>query len=242
MWLETDSIVAKNGFPDLLSARNSSSVRSKISSSQTPQAVVNEEFERVGYDGAARQISVRLADDSGRAFLAMPVEAVRVADHTPEAGVTETFRGGSVAAAVTVQEPLACHPENVLALLLTPIETVFAPANAGLKISARFTVRLFPDEDTDEATRSRVHWLLLIVIRTTLSVPRGAAPASQQFLLRLPRQQLHVWRSLDILNARRFQWPSMKTAEYLPRHSYLCRSARSYADGYAQYATLPRGT
>jgi len=28
----------------------------------------------------------------------------------------------------------------------------------------------------------------------------------------------------------------------LPRHSYLCRSARSYADGYAQYATLPRGT
>ena len=40
-------------------------------------------------DGAARQISVRLADDSGRAFLAMPVEAVRVADHTPEAGVTD---------------------------------------------------------------------------------------------------------------------------------------------------------
>ena len=40
-------------------------------------------------DGAARQISVRLADDAGRAFLAMPVEAVRVADHTPEAGVTD---------------------------------------------------------------------------------------------------------------------------------------------------------
>src|SRR5436190_24163321 len=31
-------------------------------------------------DGAARQISIRLADDAGRAFRAMPVEAVRVAD------------------------------------------------------------------------------------------------------------------------------------------------------------------
>ena len=43
-------------------------------------------------DGAARQISVRLADDAGRAFLAMPVEAVRVADNTPEEGVTDTPR------------------------------------------------------------------------------------------------------------------------------------------------------
>ncbi len=40
-------------------------------------------------DGAARQISVRLADDTGRAILAMPVEAVRVADHTPELGVSD---------------------------------------------------------------------------------------------------------------------------------------------------------
>jgi PAS domain S-box-containing protein len=41
-------------------------------------------------DGAARQIAVRLADDSGRAILAMPIEIVRVADGTPEEGVTDT--------------------------------------------------------------------------------------------------------------------------------------------------------
>jgi PAS domain S-box-containing protein len=40
-------------------------------------------------DGAARQISIRLADDTGHAFLAMPVEAVRVADHTAEMAVTD---------------------------------------------------------------------------------------------------------------------------------------------------------
>jgi PAS domain S-box-containing protein len=40
-------------------------------------------------DGAARQVAVRLADDSGRAILAMPIEAVRIADQTPEAGVTD---------------------------------------------------------------------------------------------------------------------------------------------------------
>src|SRR5215471_17466739 len=40
-------------------------------------------------DGAARQVAVRLADDSGRAILAMPIEAVRLADSTPEEGVTD---------------------------------------------------------------------------------------------------------------------------------------------------------
>jgi PAS domain S-box-containing protein len=40
-------------------------------------------------DGAARQIAVRLADDSGRAILAMPVEAVKVADGTPDEAVTD---------------------------------------------------------------------------------------------------------------------------------------------------------
>jgi PAS domain S-box-containing protein len=41
-------------------------------------------------DGAARQVAVRLADDSGRAIRAIAIEAVRVADGTPEAGVTDT--------------------------------------------------------------------------------------------------------------------------------------------------------
>jgi PAS domain S-box-containing protein len=43
-------------------------------------------------DGVARQISVRAADDAGRAFLAMAVEAVRIGDGTPEHGVTVTPR------------------------------------------------------------------------------------------------------------------------------------------------------
>jgi signal transduction histidine kinase/CHASE2 domain-containing sensor protein len=41
-------------------------------------------------DGAARQIAVRLADDSGHAILAMPIEVVRIGDGTPEEGVTDT--------------------------------------------------------------------------------------------------------------------------------------------------------
>src|SRR5262249_52369169 len=41
-------------------------------------------------DGAARQIAVILADDAGRVVRAMPVEAVRIADGTPEEGVTDT--------------------------------------------------------------------------------------------------------------------------------------------------------
>jgi PAS domain S-box-containing protein len=43
-------------------------------------------------DGTARQIAIRLADDAGRAIRAMPVEAVRVADGTPEGAVTDTPR------------------------------------------------------------------------------------------------------------------------------------------------------
>ncbi|MEO8594237.1 MAG: CHASE2 domain-containing protein [Candidatus Solibacter sp.] len=40
-------------------------------------------------DGVARQVAVRLADDSGRSYRAMAVEAVRVADGTSEEGVTD---------------------------------------------------------------------------------------------------------------------------------------------------------
>jgi PAS domain S-box-containing protein len=43
-------------------------------------------------DAAARQIAVRLADDTGRAFRAMAVEAVRIADNTPEESVTDETR------------------------------------------------------------------------------------------------------------------------------------------------------
>ena len=43
-------------------------------------------------DGIVRQIAVRLADDSGHAFRAMPVEAVRIADGTAEEGLTDEQR------------------------------------------------------------------------------------------------------------------------------------------------------
>ncbi len=40
-------------------------------------------------EAVARQVAVRLADDSGRAYRAMPVETVRIGDGTPEEGVTD---------------------------------------------------------------------------------------------------------------------------------------------------------
>ena len=43
-------------------------------------------------DGMARQVAVRLADDSGRSFRALSIEAVRVADGTSEEGVTDVQR------------------------------------------------------------------------------------------------------------------------------------------------------
>jgi PAS domain S-box-containing protein len=43
-------------------------------------------------EGVARQIAVRAADDAGRAFRAMAVEAIRIGDGTPEQGVTVTPR------------------------------------------------------------------------------------------------------------------------------------------------------
>ncbi|MCX6626659.1 MAG: CHASE2 domain-containing protein [Candidatus Solibacter sp.] len=43
-------------------------------------------------EAVARQVAVRLADDSGRSYRAMPVETVRIADGTPEEGVTDVQR------------------------------------------------------------------------------------------------------------------------------------------------------
>ncbi len=40
-------------------------------------------------DGIVRQVAIRLADDEGRSYRAMPVEAVRIADGTPEQGITD---------------------------------------------------------------------------------------------------------------------------------------------------------
>lgn len=51
---------------------------------------------QVESEGAARQIAVQSADDAGKTLPAIPVEAVRIADRTPEQGVT--FTGKSLIA------------------------------------------------------------------------------------------------------------------------------------------------
>src|ERR1017187_2775476 len=40
-------------------------------------------------DGIVRQVAIRVADDDGRSYRAMPVEAVRIADGTSEEGITD---------------------------------------------------------------------------------------------------------------------------------------------------------
>ncbi|MGD0772990.1 MAG: CHASE2 domain-containing protein [Candidatus Solibacter sp.] len=40
-------------------------------------------------DGIVRQVAIRMADDNGRSYRAMPVEAVRIADGTSEEGITD---------------------------------------------------------------------------------------------------------------------------------------------------------
>ena len=62
-------------------------------------------------DGVARQIEVRAADDSGLAFRALVVEAVRIGDGTPEAGVVNTRRQLLVGRRVI---PLDVSPSSVV--------------------------------------------------------------------------------------------------------------------------------
>ncbi|MCU1234554.1 MAG: multi-sensor signal transduction histidine kinase [Candidatus Solibacter sp.] len=61
-----------------------------LSSIERAAAAVGHVNVQTELEGIARQISVRLADDSGRSFRAMAIEAVRVADGTAEEGVTDT--------------------------------------------------------------------------------------------------------------------------------------------------------
>ena len=72
---------------------------------------------------------------------------------------------------MTVQEPIACHPENTFTLLMTPAKVLLPPVTAGLNVSARLTVRLLPEPDTEEAPAFRVHWLLVRVPGTPNAAP-----------------------------------------------------------------------
>ena len=61
-------------------------------------------------DGTVRQVAIRLADDNGRSYRAMPVEAVRIADGTPEEGITDEQNALLMGARATrrVLSSLAC--------------------------------------------------------------------------------------------------------------------------------------
>src|SRR5947207_12058192 len=67
-------------------------------------------------EGVARQIAVRLADDAGHACRAMPVETVRVADGTPEEGVTDAPR------ALLVGSRTIALDTSSLSVLIGPVQ------------------------------------------------------------------------------------------------------------------------
>src|SRR5712691_6198718 len=90
----------------------------------------------------------------------------------PEAGVTDTFVGGRLPPKGTVQEPNPCHPEKTPALLIAPMETVLVPLKFPVKVSARLTVKLFPDPELEEAPASSEHW----PFDRTPAVPSVAEP------------------------------------------------------------------
>src|SRR5450432_3516827 len=85
------------------------------------------------------------------------------ADPPPLLGETDTDDGGSEdPAPVGFQLPscahvLSCTPSKALAKML------LRPVNPDLKLNARFTVNVFPDDDTEEAPASSVHWLFCCV-------------------------------------------------------------------------------
>jgi len=78
----------------------------------------------------------------------------------PEFGVTDTAEGGEgdCPLLVTVQVPNCDQPLSCAAFCVS-IYTFFAPANAALKLSARFNVNVFPVAVNDDDPRFNVHWL-----------------------------------------------------------------------------------
>jgi signal transduction histidine kinase/CHASE2 domain-containing sensor protein len=64
-------------------------------------------------DGIVRQVAVRLADDDGRSYRSMPVEAVRIADGTPEEGITD-LQGALLVGARTIRLDTAAPPVEIV--------------------------------------------------------------------------------------------------------------------------------
>ena len=64
-------------------------------------------------DGIVRQVAVRLADDDGLSYRSMPVEAVRIADGTPEEGITD-LQGALLVGARTIRLDTAPPPLEIV--------------------------------------------------------------------------------------------------------------------------------
>jgi signal transduction histidine kinase len=64
-------------------------------------------------DGIVRQVAIRLADDDGHSYRAMPVEAVRIADGTSEEGITDV-QGALLLGARTIRLDTAAPPVAII--------------------------------------------------------------------------------------------------------------------------------
>ena len=71
-------------------------------------------------DGIVRQVAIRLADDDGRSYRAMPVEAVRIADGTSEEGITDV-QGALLLGARTIRLDTAAPPVAIIPTASTQV-------------------------------------------------------------------------------------------------------------------------
>lgn len=88
---------------------------------------------------------------------------------------------------VTVQEPSCAQPLSSVAFWAS-MNTPLAPTNAGLKVSAKLTIRVLPDIPDDDAPASRMHWLFCAVPATPMvrELPKEPASLAREIAL-LPR-------------------------------------------------------
>jgi hypothetical protein len=101
----------------------------------------------------------------------------KVCDAAPPVfGVTETAEG-EVPLEGTVQVPTWLQLPSTAALD-TFVYTFLAPAYAGLKVTAKLTVRLFPDGFAIEAPASIMHWLFCNVPATCSGIGPSQVPVS----------------------------------------------------------------
>src|SRR5712692_4142782 len=123
-----------------------------------------------------------------------PAPAVTLTVSLPPALVNDLLVGEIeyVQAAGTVQVPFASQGVEFVPSQAV-ISFPWAPASAGLKVSAKFTVRLVPDPEADDAPASTVHWLFESVPgNPSVTGPNPAVPASFSSHTRLDDRSRYV--------------------------------------------------